>query len=521
MPSFYDRFKSRMTKITDINHAAAVLHWDKETYMPEKGALHRSQQLATLSAIAHNEFTDPNMGKLLGRLSTMKSLNAKQKKNVAVTFKDYKRATKLSEAFVRRKSMAISNAYHAWMKARKAADYSIYMPALQEVIDIIREEVELVGYEEHPYDACLDLYEPGMTVKELDQFFSGVKNDLTPLIQEINKANPVNDKFLRKKYPRDKQWQFGIEVLKNMGYDLSAGRQDISEHPFTINFSPGDVRVTTRIDERDFSNMTWSCIHEGGHALYEQGLPMEEYGLATGSAISLAIHESQSRLWENNVGRSLEYWTYLFPRLKKVFPQQLKKVDVNQFYKAINGISPNLIRTEADELHYHLHVLVRYEIEKAILENKVNADGLKELWNSKYQEYLGLHADNDNQGILQDIHWSHGSFGYFPTYSLGSFYAAQFFAAAQKDIKKLNKKLKKGNTQPLLQWLRDNIHQYGRTYEADELCEKITGEKLNTRYFIDYATEKFNSIYQTNDSNKKSKMKSKKNKKNKKKGKKK
>jgi len=280
-----------------------------------------------------------------------------------------------------------------------------------------------------------------------------------------------------------------------MGYDFNCGRQDLSAHPFTTSFSPTDVRVTTRVDENDFAYMLWSTIHEGGHALYEQGLSVEDYGLPTGSYISLSIHESQSRLWENHVGRSKEYWTYWYPILKSDFPKNLKKVSLDQFYAGINKIAPNLIRTEADELHYHFHVLIRYEIEKGLIEGTIDTENLDTIWNDKYKEYMGISASDDNTGVLQDVHWGHGSFGYFPTYSLGSFYAAQFYAQAEKDIPKLGKKLSKGRTEPLLSWLRENIHQHGRRYEADELCNMITGESLNVDHFLKYAKDKFLNIY--------------------------
>lgn len=495
MASLYDQYKTKMSKISDLGHAAAVLHWDKETYLPPKGAQHRSQQLATLSGVIHNEFTSKSFGGLLVRLTKMKTLDVKQKRNVTLTHKDYVKATRFTEEFVRRKSMAVSHCYHAWVKAKEANDYKIYIEPLQALIDIIREEVEIIGYTGHPYDVCIDNYEPGMTVAVLDPFFLEVKKKLKPIIDKVNEAKPIKNKFLRKHFPKNKQWEFGIEVLKNMGYDMEAGRQDISPHPFTTSFSPQDVRVTTRIDENDFLNMTWSCIHEGGHALYEQGLPMEEYGLYTGSAISLGIHESQSRLWENNVGRSKEYWSFLYPILQKRFKKQLKGISLNKFYKSINAVKPNLIRTEADELHYHYHVLIRYEIEKGILEGKYNAKDLKREWNKRYEKYLGISAENDSEGVLQDVHWAHGSIGYFPTYSLGSFYAAQFYAAAENEIPKLSKQLSQGKTGKLLKWLRKNIHCHGRMYEADVLCEKVTGEKLNTKYFMEYAEKKYADVY--------------------------
>jgi carboxypeptidase Taq len=276
-----------------------------------------------------------------------------------------------------------------------------------------------------------------------------------------------------------------------MGYDFNRGRQDLSPHPFTISFNPYDVRVTTRVDENDFANMTWSCIHEGGHALYEQGLNPDDYGLPVGSAASLAIHESQSRLWENNVGRSKAYWTFQYPKLKKIFPDNLKNVSLDNFYKSINSVKANLIRTEADELHYHLHVMIRYEIEKEIVSTKITAKEVRELWNEKYKEYLGVKVTKDSEGILQDVHWSHGSIGYFPTYSLGSFYAAQFFNRASNDIPTLKSEIEKGNSSSLLHWLRENIHKHGAMYDAEDLCKKVTGEKLNFQYFMEYVKDKY------------------------------
>ena len=484
-----------MAKLADIGHAMAVLHWDKETYLPKKGGAARGRQLATLGAIAHETFIDPDFGSLLKSLTQQQSLSAKQKKNVQLTYKSYLKAKKFKSDFVRKKSLAINTAYSAWIAAREKNDYALYVEPLQALIDIVREEAEILGYEDHPYDACLDQYEPDMTVAILEPFFASVKKDLKPLLRKIKKAKPIKARFLDKKYPKDDQWAFGLEVLKNIGYDFDAGRQDVSPHPFTTSFSPQDVRVTTRIDEYDLLNMTWSCIHEGGHALYEQGLPSEEYGLPSGSAISLSMHESQSRLYENNVGRSYSYWTYLYPRLQKRFPKQLGKVSLDQFYKAINTVSPNEIRTEADELHYHFHVLIRYEIEKEIMEGKIQAADLKKVWNKKYKSYLGVTPRDDNHGILQDVHWAHGSIGYFPTYSLGSFYAAQIYAKAEATMPKLSSQLARGRTKDLLKFLREEMHQYGKQYNAEEMCEKITGEPLNTRYFIEYAKAKYGEVY--------------------------
>lgn len=496
MATNYDRYVERMRKIADIGHSIAVLSWDKETYLPKKSAPMRSQQIATLSGIVHEEFTDSDFGKLLEKLNKQRNLAEDQKKNVAVTLDDYLKATKFTKKFVMEKSMAVSKCFHAWLQAREANDFGLYQEALEELVQIKRLEAKkLNDTAEHLYDNLLDQYEPGLTVAKCDEVFQGMKKPLKKLIKKIKKKTAPNQDFLFKKYDKDAQWNLGIYILDKMGYDFDRGRQDISTHPFTTSFSADDVRVTTRIDEKDLSNMLWSCIHEGGHALYEQGLPIENYGLPTGSAISLSIHESQSRLWENNVARGKAFWSKYFKTAKKMFPKQLKKQTVESFYKAINVIEPNLIRTEADELHYHYHVLIRYEIEKALIEGSMEVADLRDVWNAKYKEYLNVDVTDDVNGVLQDIHWSHGSFGYFPTYSLGSFYAAQLYAQAEKDIPKLEKQIAAGNTSVLLDWLREKVHRHGRRYEAEELCEMITGEPLNVKYFMDYAKKKYGEVY--------------------------
>jgi len=342
----YQDYVAIMQKRADVDYSIGVLSWDKETYLPEKGARFRSQQVATLSGISHEIFTDKKFGKTLVELNEKSvKLDKRQAKNVKLSLKEYERSTKLSKEFVVKKSQIISEAYHAWMEARKANDFKVYKKALGKVVDMCREEAELIGYKDHPYDALLDIYEPDARTKDLTKLFKDVREQLVDFVKELKEKKQVKDVFLYQKYDKDKQWDFGLKLLKNMGYDFKAGRQDLSEHPFTINFSPEDVRVTTRVDENDFMNMTWSCIHEGGHALYEQGLPSEQYGLPLGAYISLGIHESQSRLWENNVGRSLPYWKAHYKGLKKMFPKNLGEVPTKKFYKAINKIQPNLIRT--------------------------------------------------------------------------------------------------------------------------------------------------------------------------------
>ncbi len=491
----YNDFKSHMQKTADVGYSIAVLSWDQETYMPEKGAEFRAQQISTLSGVYHKMITDDALGKWLQELSKDTSLNEKEKKNVELTKETYDKQKKFTTEFVELMSKTISECFQAWQTAKEKNDFSIYQPKLEKLVDLKKQECEILGYKEHPYDAQLNEYEKGATAKDLEKLFSDVRKELVPFVQKIREAKQVDDNFFYKTYDQDKQWGFGLDLLKQMGYDFDAGRQDRSSHPFTTSFSSQDVRVTTRVSDNDLSEMIWSCIHEGGHGLYEQGLPAEEYGLPLSEAISLGIHESQSRLWENNVGRSLPYWIKNFPLIQSLFPEQLSSVTAGDFYKAMNKVEPSLIRTNADELTYHFHIMIRFEIEKALFEGAIKVADLPEYWNKKYKEYLGIDVPSNTKGVLQDIHWSHGSFGYFPTYSIGSFYAAQFFDQAKKENPSLINEIENGEMQNLLKWLRAKIHVHGRFYTAAELCEKITGEKLNFTHFMNYAKEKYGAIY--------------------------
>jgi carboxypeptidase Taq len=491
----YNHYRELMRKIADVQYAAGVLNWDQETYMPVNGAEMRAQQLSTLSGIAHELSTSDELGDILNKLSFEASLTEMQKRNVKTSLKNYNESKKYTTAFVKELSKSISEAFQAWQKAKEQSDFNLYAPALEKLVLLKREECKLLGYTAHPYDALLDQYEPGMKTADLEILFTDVRSQLVAYIKQIASKPQNKDAFMFGHFDRNKQWEIGIDLLKQMGFDFDSGRQDESSHPFTTNFNSKDVRVTTRISENDFHEMIWSCIHEGGHGLYEQGLPLREYGLPSGEHISLGIHESQSRLWENNVGRSLHYWKYNYPKLLQTFPEQLKNVSARDFYKAMNVVKPSLIRTSADELTYHTHVLIRFEIEKALIEGSIEVKDLPTIWNKKYKDYLGIDVPNDAKGVLQDIHWSHGSFGYFPTYSLGSFYAAQFYAQAKKEIAGLEGEIEQGNLKPLLDWLREKVHKHGKYYTAEELCISITGEKLNFSFFMNYAKEKYNELY--------------------------
>ncbi len=487
----YEEYEEQMKQIADVKYAAALLQWDQETYMPAKGAVNRGRQLATLTELAHKAATSMQLGELLKNLKEKPELTETQRRNVALSLYDFENDTKLPASFVRESTEAINKSFHAWLEARRQNNFKIFETPLQKIIELKRREAEYLGYENHPYDALMNSYDRGLTVKEVDEVFKNLKPQLSELYESVISKPEVSNDFLKQFFPKDKQWEVGLAFLKKINYDFTAGRQDISEHPFTINFGSTDVRVTTRVDENDFANMLWSCLHEGGHALYEQGLPDEAYGLPLGSYCSLSIHESQSRFWENNVGRGKYFWQKNYAELQKHFPKQLNSISLQQFYAGVNKVQPSLIRTEADELTYHFHVIIRYEIEKKLMDGSLQAKDIPEVWNEYYKNYLGVIVPDDKQGCLQDVHWSHGSFGYFATYSLGSLYAAQFYASIQKEIPAINDYVAAGNLQPLHTWLQQHIYPFGRFYVSSELCKKATGEKLNSRYFMEYAKNKY------------------------------
>jgi carboxypeptidase Taq len=491
----YNDYVRHSKKITDVNMSMGVLSWDQETKMPKNGSKFRAQQLSTLAGISHDLSINKEFGCLLNKLSTDNTLNNEQARNIELSLKKYNISKKYSSEFVIEQSKLISIAFQKWRLAKEKDDFKIFEESLSDLVELRKKECEILGYNDHPYDALLNQYEPGLTTSEVEVIFTNVRKNLVPFIKEISYAKQIDDSFYYQHFNKDKQWDFGIRLLDQMGYDFNCGRQDISAHPFSTSFSPDDARVTTRIDENNLSEMIWSCIHEGGHALYEQGILSKNYGLPSGETISLGIHESQSRLWENNVGRSLAYWKKNFNSLKSIFPDKLSNISAVDFYKAANNVKPSLIRTNADELTYHLHVLIRFEIEKSLIEGSISVKDLPSIWNAKYKEYLNIDVPSDSKGVLQDIHWSHGSFGYFPTYTIGSFYAAQFYSQALNEIPNLENEIEEGNMKNLLNWLRIKIHKHGKKYDAQDLCIKITGKKLEFKYFMDYAKEKYSKIY--------------------------
>ena len=495
MNELYTKFHQLRSNISDLAYTHAVLNWDMEIYMPKGGSDFRSQQISTLAGLVHDLSTSNEMGDLLAKLAKDDTLNAIERRNVQESVRLYERERKLDNDFVKRLSQAISQSYKAWMQARDKDDFKVFAPQLKEVFELSREKAARFGYQGHPYDALLDEYEPGMKTNTLDTVFSGVKSKLGAFINKIKDQEAPDQAILNADFPIQAQEALCKTIATGLGFDWNRGRLDISEHPFTTSFNPNDVRITTRYKENNLLESVWGVIHEVGHGLYEQGLPDSQYGLPAGEPVSLAIHESQSRLWENNVGKSFNFIDAYWDTFQNSFPEAFANKSSQSFFKAINKIEPNLIRTDSDEVTYHFHILLRYEIEKGLMEGSLDILDLEDIWNSKIKEYLGLDVPSPKLGVLQDIHWSHGSIGYFPTYSLGTFYAAQFYATAAKAIPDLDHQIHHKNFAPLLVWLRENIHRLGHQYDSEELCLKVRGEPLNYNYFDEYIHHKFGQVY--------------------------
>ncbi len=487
----YNSYVQQMHRIADLRYANAVLQWDQETYLPKKATDFRGQQSATLSELAHEYFTAPALGSLLVELSGRTDLDTNQQKNIALSKYDFDKSVKLPAGFVRKMSEQVTKSYHAWVSARNQNSFAIFLPELEQLTGLKKQEADLLGYEVHPYNALLNDYEKGSNVGWLDGVFGKLLQPLKALLDEVLVKQAKLTDPLDQFFDKDKQWAFCNDLLLRMGFDFGHGRQDLSEHPFTTSFSPQDVRITTRINEQNLGYMTWSTLHELGHAWYEQGIPTAQYGLPLGEACSLSIHESQSRLWENCIGRSFAFCQWLLPIIAEHFPKQMEGVTAEQLYHSINEVKPSLIRTEADELTYHFHVMIRYEIEKKLMAGDLQVKEIPILWNELYSKYLGVTVPDDKQGCLQDIHWSHGSFGYFPTYSLGSLYAVQLFNQLQKEKIGNNESIAKGSFAPVTDWLGKHVHSKGRLLESDALCTEICGKGLNSEIFIGYAKSKF------------------------------
>ena len=489
------RFEQLSEELILLRSVLDTLSWDQETMMPPQGGAFRALQMSALSAFHHQKLTDPSLGELLDRLQEA-DLELWPKAAVRELGRDRDKAMQLPERLVRELAETTSLAYEAWVQARGNSDWPQFSPWLEKILRLKRQEARYLQKSDSLYDALLDHYEPDMTVQELDPLFAILRPRLTELLTQIQASGRQPDpELLKGHFPAAQQQDFGRQVLSAMGFQWEAGRLDRSPHPFCTGLSPLDVRITTRYSENDFSSSLFGIIHEGGHALYEQGLGFEHYGSAACDSISLGIHESQSRLWENQVGRSRAFWEHWFTHLKEVFPGQLDHISIDTLVQGINRVEPSLIRVEADEVSYGLHVILRYELEKLMIEGDLEVPDLEEVWNAKMEEYLGVVPSNASEGVLQDIHWSHGSMGYFPTYLLGNLYAAQIFHQANLAMPELEENIRSGKLIPLREWLGREIHQRAKTVTAERLIEDITDEPLSSQYFLDYLEHKFTHLY--------------------------
>jgi len=490
--------KERLADVLRVNQAVAVLSWDQQTYMPEGGTQDRGDHLATLSKLAHEMFTSDDVGRLFDDLKPYAEQlepDSDDARLIAVTDRRYRKQTRVPSKWVAEYAQATAVAHQAWVEARHDSNFAHFQPNLERIIELRRQYADMFAPYEHVYDPLLDDFEPGMKTTEVQQIFGALRPQQVALIQAISQRPQIDDGFLLVHYDEQKQWDFGVEVVTRYGYDWKRGRQDRSPHPFTTSFGIGDVRITTRFDPLRIHTALFGTMHEAGHAMYEQGIDPALGRTPLADGASLGVHESQSRMWENLVGRSREFWSYFFPRFKEYFPGQVGNVDLETFYRAINKVEPSLIRVEADEATYNLHIMLRLELEIALMEGSLQASQLPEAWNTRFQEYLGITPPNDALGVLQDIHWSEGLFGYFPTYALGNLISLQLWEKINQDIPDLPDQICRGEFGALLGWLRENIHRHGAKYEPQDLVQRVTGSKINPEPYVRYLRSKFSEIY--------------------------
>lgn len=490
-------FHEYVKKMAAYNEALSLIFWDMRTGAPKKGIEQRSEVVGMLSSEVFKMSTSEKMAYFIDTLSNEKDqLSDITVKQLEECKKEYDRNKKIPEDEYKEYVVLLSKSESKWEEAKAASDFSLFQPYLEEVVKYNRKFLEYWGYEGNPYNVLLDLYEPGMTVDVLDQVFGQLRERIVPLVKKImDSGNKPETDFLFHHFPKSKQREFSIELLKELGYDFEAGRLDETVHPFEITLNIGDVRITTKYDEKDFRTAVFGTIHECGHAIYEQNISPKLTGTLLASGTSMGIHESQSLFFENFIGRNYSFWKKHYELLKKYAPEQFSHVSLDDFYRAINESKPSLIRIEADELTYPLHIMVRYEIEKALFNGELEVKDLPEVWNKKYEEYLGVVPKHNGEGVLQDVHWSGGSFGYFPSYALGYMYAAQFKHSMLKDLPNFDSLLEEGDITPIKKWLNEKIHQHGKMKKPLELLHEITGEGLNAQYLIDYLEEKYSKIY--------------------------
>lgn len=491
MNSSYEAFAEQSRKIAMLRSAVSFLSWDQATYMPLLAGGYRGQQMGFLSGLGHQLAIEKSFLENLENLLSDEKLGATERLNVRETHRMIQDILSVPTALIEKQSQSIAEASDAWRKAREANDFGVFTPALQTLIDLKKEELTFrpAAPDGKVYSQLIRPFDPGILEDELDQLFSRLKTGLLEILPKI--PLPATEKSVfQGDFPEKESLAFAGRILEAMGFDTQRGRIDTTIHPFCMGLHPTDVRITYRHKKDDLSFMLWGLIHEAGHGLYEQGLNPEAYGLPAGSFASLSVHESQSRFWENNISRSAHFWKFAGPIARSIFPD-LQHVDDAQFYQDANRVGKSLIRIDADELTYHFHVIIRYEIEQHIFRDGATARDIPELWKSKYESYLGQTPPNDCMGALQDVHWSHGMFGYFPTYTIGSLMAAQIHSVYQQSHPNWAEELETGNLLPVKNWLNHSIHQYGMEFQAQELCTRLSGEPLNEKYFLDYVRKKF------------------------------
>jgi carboxypeptidase Taq len=492
------QLKNILAEVFDIYAASALLDWDQQCYMPRNGAESRGNQQATLSRIGHTRFTSDEVGQLLSDLKPYAAQldpDSDDARLIIFTARQYDKRVKVPAAMVAEFAHATTVAHGAWEKARAENNFAHFQPHLEKIVDLRRQYAALFAPYEHGYDPLLDDFEPGLKTRQVQAIFDAIRPQQVALIQAIGARPQVDDSFLHLEYDPQKQWDFGVEILNKFGFDWDSGRQDKAAHPFTSGFGLGDVRITTRIYPNLPASGWFSTMHECGHALYDAGYDprLDRSPLAGGA--SAGVHESQSRMWENLVGRSFEFWQHFYPRAQEVFPSQLGNVSLEAFYRGINRVSPSLIRVEADEATYNLHIMLRLELEIALMEGKLAAKDLPEIWNARMQEYLGILPSTDADGVLQDVHWSAGLFGYFPSYALGNLMSLQLWERIQADISDLSEQIRGGKFEALLDWLRKNVHVHGAKFEPQELMQRVTGSTIDPAAYLRYLKGKFSQIY--------------------------
>jgi carboxypeptidase Taq len=495
----YAELIRRVREAALLGSCASLLGWDERTYMPRLGSAHRAEQMALLARLAHEAFTAPQVGELLAAVEgspLTADAESEAAANVREIRREYDRAVKLPKELVEEMARVTTRAQQVWQEARAANDFPAFEPWLEKVVRLERQKADAIGYRTAPYDALLDEYEPGATVAEITRLFAELRAELAPLVAAVaSSGRQAPRELLQRDYPVEAQRQFGEAAAAAIGFDFTSGRLDVTTHPFCSGIGPGDCRLTTRYNPRQFNESFFGTLHEAGHGIYEQNLPADHFGAPCGSHASLGIHESQSRLWENLVGRSRPFWEHFFGRAQKAFPAALTGVSLDQFYFAINDVRPSYIRVEADEATYNLHIILRFELEQALIRGDLAPADVPGAWNDKFREVLGLTPPSAAQGCLQDIHWSMGGIGYFPTYTLGNLYAAQFMEQARQDLPGLDEVFRKGEFGRLKGWLTEKIHRQGRRWPAGELCRRITGRPLSHKPLMKYLHGKYRELY--------------------------